>query len=86
MRVAYNRAMPPTISVDVRVVSPTGERLGAIAVAHATPVGAAWSFLIGDPDHVPPARVAYVLNGVATVPSAWLADGDELVVHVPEAP
>ncbi len=77
--------MPATISVDVHVVSPAGDRAGVIAVAHATPVGAAWSFLAADAHDEPPAGVSYVLNGVATVPSAWLADGDRLVIRVPEA-
>lgn len=78
--------MPADVQVTVRVVDAAGgePRLETtITVPHATPAGATWSHLgDGAGDH-PPAGLAYVLNGVRTLPAAWLADGDALDLVLP---
>ena len=78
--------MPAMITVNVEVHAPAGMATAQIVVHHATPVGAAWSHL---PDGIvrgdPPWGVHYILNGTRTLPSAWMADGDLLVIDLSEA-
>lgn len=80
--------MPASATVTIRVVDATGEgepRIEAtVTVPHATPAGAAWSHLpAAQVGEIPPPRLAYRLNGVRTLPAAWLVDGDVLDLVLP---
>lgn len=69
------------IRVSVRVIGATGDPAPTThLVPSGSPVGAMWSHAAVADGANPPAHVAYVLNGNRTVPSAWLGDGDELVI------
>jgi len=74
-------------SVTVRVVAAAGGDPRAterVVVPHATPAGAAWSYLPPEAvGPIPPAGLVYVLNGRRTLPAAWLADGDVLDLVLP---